>query len=80
MGRVRRVLAVAFVPEVVLAHDTGHVHAPGAPLDGNAAVGAFLGVLQNTLVRRRVPFSGDEMCNIHLILKRCVDGVGSEPQ
>lgn len=64
---VARVLAVAVVPEVVPAHDARHVHATGAPLDGDSAVGAISGMLGDPLVRRWVAFSGHEMGDVHLI-------------
>lgn len=66
MRRVPRVPAGAGVPEIVPANGARHVHAPGAPLDGNPAVGAVLGVLGDPLVRGGVSLSGHQVRNVHL--------------
>lgn len=51
---------------MVLAHNAGHVHAPGTLLDRNAAVGTVFGVLGDPLGRRGVSLSGHEMRDVHL--------------
>lgn len=68
--RVPRVPAGARIPKISTTNCTSHVHAPGAPLDGDPAVGAVLGVFGYPLVRGGVSFSGHQVRNVHLLLAK----------